>query len=117
MMGAIPGNLLAAWISDKVGRKRIIVTDAVVLAFLSLCYGYASNVYTLMTFGFLFIMGGNVMLAMIMGYIPELFPTSIRMMGASVANSFGRAGTIVSPFMIAWLFNWGVRKRCSCCHL
>ena len=97
MMGAIPGNLLAAWISDKVGRKRIIVTDAVVLAFLSLCYGYASNVYTLMTFGFLFIMGGNVMLAMIMGYIPELFPTSIRMMGASVANSFGRAGTIVSP--------------------
>lgn len=110
MMGAIPGNLLAAWISDKVGRKRIIVTDAVVLAFLSLCYGYASNVYTLMTFGFLFIMGGNVMLAMIMGYIPELFPTSIRMMGASVANSFGRAGTIVSPFMIAWLFNWGGKE-------
>ncbi len=107
MLGAIPGNLLAAWISDKVGRKKIIIADSLILAFVSLLYGYSANVYSMVIFGFLFIMGGNILLAVIMGYIPELFPTSVRMMGASLANSFGRAGTIVSPFMIAWLFNFG----------
>lgn len=107
MMGAIPGNMLAAWVSDKFGRKKTIIVDSILLAFLSLLYGYSANVYTMVTFGFLFITGGNVLIAVIMGYIPELFPTSIRMMGASVANSFGRAGTIVSPFLIAYLFNTG----------
>lgn len=107
MLGAIPGNILAAWVSDKFGRKKTIIADAVVLAFLSLLYGYSTNIYTMSAFGFAFIMGGNVLIAVIMGYIPELFPTSVRMMGASLANSFGRAGTIASPFMIAYLFNSG----------
>lgn len=107
MCGAIPGNMLAAWVADKFGRKKTIIVDSIILAFLSLLYGYSANLYMMVGFGFTFILGGNVLIAVIMGYIPELFPTSIRMMGASLANSFGRAGTIASPFMIAYLFNTG----------
>lgn len=110
MLGAIPGNILAAWVSDKFGRKKTVIVDSIILAFVSLLYGYSSNVYTIVAFGFTFIMGGNILLAVLMGYIPELFPTSVRMMGASLANSFGRAGTIASPFMIAYLFNAGGKE-------
>lgn len=107
MLGAIPGNMLAAWLSDKIGRKITIIGVSLVLGIISLLYGYSNSLVGIVIFGFLYIAGGNVLIAVIMGYIPELFPTSIRMMGASLANSCGRAGVIVSPFFIAYLYNSG----------
>ena len=107
MLGAIPGNMLAAWLSDRIGRKATIISVSIVLGIISLLYGYSNSLIGILVFGFLYIAGGNILIAVIMGYIPELFPTSIRMMGASLANSCGRAGVIVSPFFIAYLYNSG----------
>jgi len=107
MLGAIPGNMLAAWMSDKFGRKSTLTTVSLLLSVISLLYGYSTSVTEIMIYGFTYIAGGNILIAVIMGYIPEMFPTSIRMMGASVANSFGRAGVIFSPFFIAYLYNIG----------
>jgi putative MFS transporter len=33
-----------------------------------------------------------------------MFPTSVRLQGSALANAVGRAGTILSPFMVAALF-------------
>lgn len=107
MLGAIPGNMLAAWLSDRVGRKITLTVVSILLGCISLLYGYSTSVTTIILFGFLYIAGGNILIAVIMGYIPEMFPTSIRMMGASLANSFGRAGVIFSPFLIAYFYNSG----------
>jgi putative MFS transporter len=53
-------------------------------------------------------MGGNILIAIVLAsYVPELFPTSVRMTGSSVANAFSRAGTILSPYLIAYLFTHG----------
>lgn len=105
MLGAIPGNALAAWLSDRVGRKRTLVVLSVVLAVLGILYGYSSTPAMIMIVGFLFIMGGNILIAITTAsYIPELFPTSVRMAGSSLANAFGRAATIVSPYLIVFLY-------------
>ncbi|MCL6454961.1 MAG: MFS transporter [Alicyclobacillus sp.] len=106
MLGAIPGNALAAWLSDRVGRKKTLMVLSAVLAVLGILYGYSTAPATIMTVGFLFIMGGNILIAVTTAsYIPELFPTSVRMAGSSLANAFGRGATIVSPYVIAYLYD------------
>jgi putative MFS transporter len=108
MLGAIPGNALAAWLSDRVGRKWTLAVISVILAVLGVLYGYSTSPGAIMTLGFLFVAGGNILIAIILAsYIPEMFPTSVRMAGSSLANAFGRAGTIVSPYLIAFLFQHG----------
>ncbi|WP_051663063.1 MFS transporter [Alicyclobacillus macrosporangiidus] len=108
MLGAIPGNALAAWLSDRVGRKWTLAIISIILAVLGVLYGYSTTPAAIMTLGFLFVAGGNILIAIILAsYIPEMFPTSVRMAGSSLANAFGRAGTIVSPYMIAYLFQRG----------
>jgi putative MFS transporter len=108
MLGAIPGNALAACLSDRVGRKWTLAIISITLAVLGVLYGYSTTPAAIMTLGFLFVAGGNILIAIILAsYIPEMFPTSVRMAGSSLANAFGRAGTIVSPYMIAYLFQQG----------
>jgi len=42
-------------------------------------------------------------------YIPELFPTDVRMRAAGICNTFGRGATILTPFLVvALLRNYGI---------
>lgn len=104
-LGAIPGNLLAGYLGDHFGRKWTNVFLYVSLGLIGIVYAYSVDVIELMIVGFLFVMTANIAIAMtIASYIPEMFPTSVRLQGSALANAFGRAGTILSPFMVASLF-------------
>ncbi|MEH7419226.1 MFS transporter [Neobacillus drentensis] len=108
MLGAIPGNALSAVLADRMGRKYTLAFMSVFLGVIGLFYGSASSPAAIMSLGFIFVMGGNILIAIILAsYVPELFPTSVRMTGSSVANAFSRAGTILSPYLIAYLFTHG----------
>jgi putative MFS transporter len=37
-------------------------------------------------------------------YIPELFPTEVRMRASGICNTFGRGATILTPFVVVALF-------------
>ena len=37
-------------------------------------------------------------------YIPELFPTEVRMRASGICNTFGRGATILTPFLVVALF-------------
>ncbi|HEY1607801.1 MAG TPA: MFS transporter, partial [Paraburkholderia sp.] len=37
-------------------------------------------------------------------YVPELFPTELRLRGSGVSNTVGRAVSIVVPYVVAWAF-------------
>jgi putative MFS transporter len=42
-------------------------------------------------------------------YIPELFPTEVRMRASGICNTFGRGATILTPFIVITLFrSYGV---------
>ncbi|GGL50122.1 MFS transporter [Sporolactobacillus putidus] len=38
-------------------------------------------------------------------YVPELFPTRLRMRGNGTAQAVGRFFTIVTPYAVAWLLS------------
>jgi putative MFS transporter len=37
-------------------------------------------------------------------YIPELFPTEVRLRASGICNTFGRGATILTPFLVVALF-------------
>jgi MFS transporter, putative metabolite:H+ symporter len=42
-------------------------------------------------------------------YVPELFPTDVRMRAAGICNTLGRGATIVTPFIVvALLRSYGI---------
>ena len=42
-------------------------------------------------------------------YVPELFPTDVRMRAAGICNTAGRAATMVTPFLVvALLRSYGI---------
>jgi len=42
-------------------------------------------------------------------YIPELFPTEVRMRASGICNTFGRGATVLTPFIVIALFrSYGV---------
>jgi putative MFS transporter len=43
-------------------------------------------------------------------YVPELFPTEVRMRASGICNTLGRGATIVTPFFVVALYRaYGVR--------
>jgi putative MFS transporter len=60
--------------------------------------------YLILTTGFLLIVAIYIQVAMLFGvYTPELFPTDVRLRANGICHTFGRAATIVSPFIVLWL--------------
>ena len=51
-----------------------------------------------------------VLVALLFGiYIPELFPTEVRLRASGICNTFGRGATILTPFIVVQLFtDYGV---------
>ena len=42
-------------------------------------------------------------------YVPELFPTEVRMRAAGICNTFGRGANIITPFIVvALLKSYGI---------
>ena len=52
---------------------------------------------------------GNLVALLFGIYIPELFPTEVRLRASGICNTFGRGATILTPFIVVQLFtDYGV---------
>ena len=53
-----------------------------------------------------------VLVALLFGiYIPELFPTEVRLRASGICNTVGRGATIVTPFLVVHLFEHATASR------
>jgi MFS transporter, putative metabolite:H+ symporter len=101
-LGAIPGAIIGGLLGDYLGRKWTNVGLFVALGVIGLVYANSDSSAELMVTGFLWVMVANIAIALqIASYIPELFPTSVRMQGSALANAFGRLGTIFAPYLVS----------------
>jgi len=107
-LGALPGALIGSWASERFGRKESIVAVSLAAAALTFIFGSASSVVALAAEGFLMSVLAYGLVAITFAiYIPELFPTSVRMTGSSFANACGRGANIVVPQLVAWMLPHG----------
>jgi putative MFS transporter len=104
-IGAVPGALIAALISDRWERKWSITFVALVIAFCGLMYGLTFRVAAIVIFGFLVAMFIQTFAPLLYAYTPECYPTHIRNSGSGLGYGIGRLANVLGPLIVAFLFN------------
>ena len=103
-LGAVPGALIAALISDRWERKWWLPVVALLSAFCGLMYGLTFRTTPIIIFGFLVAMLQHVHTPLLYAYTPECYPTEIRNSGAGLAYGVGRLANVFGPLLVAFLF-------------
>ena len=107
-LGAPIGAAIGALTADRWGRKPTIIGASALTITFGLLYPSIHDPFLLPLIGFALTVPIYVLVALLFGiYIPELFPTEIRLRAAGICNTFGRGATIVTPFIVVSLFNSG----------
>lgn len=105
-IGAPVGAILAAFAADKLGRKPTVALACLVAIVIGYLYPGVKDPMLLPVVGFGLTAAIFVLYALLFGiYIPEMFPTEVRLRAAGVCNTFGRGMTIATPFIVIMLFD------------
>jgi len=109
-LGAPLGSAIGASTADSWGRKPTILGASLLTIVIGSIYPFVSNPRMLMAVGFLLTIPIYVLVTLLFAiYIPELFPTEVRMRASGICNTFGRGATILTPFIVVALFrSYGV---------
>ena len=104
-LGAPIGSAIGAFTADSWGRKPTIIGASIITVALGIIYPMISDPILLPAVGFALTVPIYVLVALLFGiYIPELFPTEVRLRAAGIVNTLGRGATIVTPFLVVMLF-------------
>ena len=105
VLGSPIGCAIGAFGADYFGRRNSIIGASLLTIVFGAIYPFVGDPSLLLPVGFLLIVAIYVQVAILFGvYTPELFPTEIRLRANGICNTFGRAATIVSPFIVVALF-------------
>jgi len=104
-LGAPIGSAIGAYTADSWGRKPTIVGACLLTIAIGSFYPFIQNPAALMMTGFALIIPIYVLVALLFAiYIPELFPTEVRLRASGICNTFGRGAIIFTSFLVVALF-------------
>jgi putative MFS transporter len=104
-LGAPIGSLIGGLTADYWGRKPTIIGSSALSIVFGGIYPFIRNPQELMLVGFVLMIPIYVLVAVLFAiYVPELFPTEVRLRASGICNTFGRGATIVTPFVALALF-------------
>jgi putative MFS transporter len=105
-LGGPVGTICAIWLSDRMGRRAGIIGFSILASILGGVYPYMAAPAAVTLLGFLLVTNIYVLFAFIWAlYLPELFPTDLRMRGVGICNMAGRLMTVITPFMVLTVFS------------
>jgi len=105
-LGAPIGAGIAAIVADTIGRKATVAVACVIAMGVAYIYPDIRDPMLLPFVGLGLTAPIFALMAMLFGiYIPELFPTELRLRASGICNMFGRGATIVTPFIVIHLFD------------
>jgi MFS transporter, putative metabolite:H+ symporter len=109
-LGGPIGSALGALAADSLGRKLTIVTVSCLAIVLSVAFVFSGTSPVMPIIGFLLTIPIYLLVAVLFAiYIPELFPTALRLRGVGICNAVGRSASIIVPLSIGPLFaNLGI---------
>ncbi len=110
-LGAPLGSAIGAFAADSWGRRPTIVGASLFTIVLGGIYPFIHRPAALIAIGFLLTIPIYILVATLFAiYIPELFPTEVRLRASGICNTFGRGATILTPFLAVALFrSYGIR--------
>ncbi|WP_048000235.1 MFS transporter [Lactiplantibacillus herbarum] len=106
-LAQLPGYYLAAWLIDKVARKTILTVYLLGTIVSASVFGFASSSAIILISGawlsFFMLGAWGIMIA----FTPGQFDIAVRGFGMGVAQSVGRVGATIGPFLIGALIALG----------
>lgn len=106
----IPNQILCAYAMDKFGRKYLLTANLILSGLSTLVFGWAlggtleiTHVVALGVLTSFFVSG---IWGITYTYTPELYPTSIRVTGTSMAATASRMGSMLAPLVIGYALNF-----------
>jgi MFS transporter, putative metabolite:H+ symporter len=104
-LGAPIGSAIGAYTSDFWGRKPTILGASIAAMALGALYPFMRSPLALVSTGFLLIIPIYVLVSLLFAiYVPELFPTEVRLRASGICNAIGRSASIVTPWVVVMLF-------------
>jgi putative MFS transporter len=104
-LGAPIGSAIGAFTADSWGRKPTIIGASLLTILIGGFYPFIIHPAILMVVGFSLIVPIYVLVALLFAiYIPELFPTEVRLRASGICNTFGRGAIIFTSFIVVALF-------------
>jgi putative MFS transporter len=104
-LGAPAGTALGAFAADHLGRRPVIIGASLLAIGFGAIYPFAHQAVVVVGVGLALVIPIYVLAASLFGiYVPELFPTEVRLRGTGICNMFGRAATIATPYVVVWLY-------------
>jgi MFS transporter, putative metabolite:H+ symporter len=104
-LGGPIGSALGALAADYLGRKLTIVAVSGLAMVLSVAFVLSATSPVMPIVGFLLTIPIYLLVAVLFAvYIPELFPTALRLRGVGICNAVGRSASILVPLLIGPLF-------------
>jgi putative MFS transporter len=104
-VGAPIGSAIGALTADSWGRKPTIIGASLLTIAIGSFYPFITSPLILMAVGFALIVPIYVLVALLFAvYIPELFPTEIRLRASGICNTFGRGAIIFTSYIVVALY-------------
>ena len=109
-LGGPIGSALGALAADYLGRKRTILVVSCLAITLSVAFVFSGTSPVVPVIGFFLTIPIYILVAVLFAvYVPELFPTALRLRGVGICNAFGRSASIIVPLLTGPLFtNFGI---------
>lgn len=95
--GGIPGFLVATVLTDKVGRKALVIAGLLGTALMAYLYGRASTLAWLIGLGMSMQYFMWILWSTVYAFTPEMYPTRMRATGTGLGMAIGRIGAIAGP--------------------
>lgn len=107
-LGGPAGAALGWVLSDQIGRRPAIIGASLLAAACGTAFAHATSQEMAVVLGFVMFTLIHFLVSIIVaGYVPELFPTAVRMRGTAITSVAGRLTAIGVPFAVVWLFTKG----------
>jgi putative MFS transporter len=97
------GRLCGVMLIDKTGRKPLIAWSFLAAGAGCLAFGMVKTPIFLLCFIVIFKFFDQQAALAVMGYIPELYPTRLRVMGNAYAGAASRVAAALAPIMVGVL--------------
>ena len=96
----LPGYFSAAYLVEKVGRKKVLSLYFAGTGLAAWLFGHATSTPEVLIFGCMLYFFSLGAWGCVYAYTPEVYPTVARASGSGWAAAFGRLGAFVAPLVV-----------------
>lgn len=103
-LAQLPGYFSAAYLVEKIGRKKVLSIYFAGTAIAAWLFGHAVTTSEVLIFGSMLYFFSLGAWGCVYAYTPEVYPTVFRAGGAGWAAAFGRVGAFIAPFVVPVIY-------------